>query len=62
MTTADIKQEIKQAIDDAPESVLVDILDYLRQIKVMPEKKVDLTKNLSQILKEDRELLKRLAL
>jgi hypothetical protein len=62
MTTADLKQEIKKAIDDAPESVLSDILDYLKQIKVTPEKKVDLTRHLSQILREDKELLQRLAL
>ncbi len=34
MTTADLKEEIKKALDDAPESVLNDILDYLKQIKV----------------------------
>ncbi len=62
MTKADLKQEIKKAIDDAPESVLADILDYLKQIKVTPEKKVDLTRHLSQILREDKELLQRLAL
>ena len=53
---------IKKAIDDAPESVLADILDYLKQIKVTPEKKIDLTRHLGQILREDKELLQRLAL
>lgn len=62
MTAADLKQEIKKAIDEVPESVLEDILDYLKQIKVTPEKKVDLTKHLGQILREDKELLQRLAL
>jgi len=62
MTTTDLKKEIKQALDDAPESVLNDILDYLKQIKVTPEKKIDLTRNLSKILREDKDLLQRLAL
>ncbi len=62
MTTADIKEEIKKALDDAPESVLNDILDYLKQIKVTPDKKIDLTRNLSKILREDKDLLQRLAL
>jgi len=29
MTTADLKHEIKKAIDEVPESVLVDVLEYL---------------------------------
>ena len=62
MTTADLKEEIKKALDDAPESVLNDILDYLKQIKVTPEKKINLTRNLSKILREDKDLLQRLAL
>jgi hypothetical protein len=62
MTVSDLKQEIKKAIDDAPESVLEDILEYLKQIKVAPEKKIDLSRHLGQILREDKELLQRLAL
>ncbi len=62
MSSTDLKQEIIKAIDDAPDSVLSEILDYLKQIKVTPEKKVDLSKNLIKILKEDKELLHRLAL
>jgi len=62
MTITDLKQEIKKAIDDAPESVLEDILDYLKQIKATPENKINLTRHLGQILREDKELLQRLAL
>jgi hypothetical protein len=62
MTTADLKYEITKAIDDAPESVLVDILDYLKQIKGSPEEKIDLSRQLGLIIREDKELLKRLAL
>ena len=40
MTTADLKYEITKAIDDAPESVLVDILDYLKQVKGSPKEEI----------------------
>jgi hypothetical protein len=62
MTTADLKFEIKKAIDEVPESVLVDILEYLNQIKTSPKNKIDLSLHLGLIIREDRELLKRLAL
>jgi hypothetical protein len=62
MTVSDLKDEIKKAIDDAPESVLVDILDYLNQVNVSPKEKIDLTRHLGMILREDKELLQRLAL
>jgi hypothetical protein len=62
MTTADLKYEITKAIDEAPESVLVDILDYLKQIKGSPKEKIDLSRQLGLIIREDKELLKRLAL
>lgn len=62
MTTTDIKLEIKKAIDSVPESVLVDILDYLKQIQETPNNKINLSKNLALILREDKELLQRLAL
>lgn len=62
MTTADLKYEITKAIDEAPESVLVDILDYLKQIKSSPKEKIDLSRQLGLIIREDKELLRRLAL
>ena len=62
MTTADLKFEIKKAIDEVPESVLVDILDYLKQVKASPKEKIDLSRHLALIIREDKELLKRLAL
>ena len=62
MTVADLKYEINKAIDEVHESVLTDILDYLKQVKVTPKEKIDLTRRLVQILREDKELLQRLAL
>jgi hypothetical protein len=62
MTTTDLKVEIQKAIDSVPESVLVEILEYLKQIQSTPREKVILSKNLGEILREDKELLQRLAL
>jgi hypothetical protein len=62
MTTTDLKIEINKAIDSVPEEVLVDILDYLKQIQVTPKEKIDLSRHLGLILREDKELLQRLAL
>lgn len=62
MTTTDLKIEIRKAIDSVPESVLVDILDYLKQIQATPKEKINLSRNFAQILREDKELLERLAL
>ena len=61
MTTTNLKIEINKAIDNVPEEVLVDILDYLKQIKVTPKEKIDLSRHLGLILREDIELLQRLA-
>ncbi len=62
MTTTDLKYEIQKAMDTLPESVLVDILDYLKQIQKTPIEKIKLSKHLALILREDKELLQRLAL
>ncbi len=62
MTMTDLKREINKAIDNGPESVLVDILDYLKQIQVTPTEKIDLSRHLGLILREDKELLQRLTL
>jgi hypothetical protein len=51
-----------KAIDNVPESVLVDILSYLKEIQVSPIDKLDLSRHLGLILREDKELLQRLAL
>jgi len=61
MTTKDIKSEIHKSLDKVPESVLQDVLDYLKQVENQPIEKVNLTRNLRDILTEDKELLERLA-
>ena len=61
MTTKEIKSEIQKALDNIPESVMQDILDYLKAIQDKSADKLKLGKNLRNILIEDKELLEKLA-
>jgi hypothetical protein len=61
MKSQEIKSEIHKVIDKIPENVLQDILDYLTHIQNIPQNEIDLSKNLKQILQEDKELLEKLA-
>lgn len=61
MTVKDLKKEIKLAIEDAPESVLEDILNFLKKSNKAPEGKFDLNKHLNKIILEDNALLQKLA-
>lgn len=62
MSTHELKDEIRKAIDSAPDSVLNEILNYIQQINNTDPEKLKLSQNLNKILKEDKELLKRLSL
>lgn len=61
MTNPLIKIEIQKVLDSVPDSVLQDVLDFLKELQGHPVEKVKLTNNLRQILAEDKELLERLA-
>jgi hypothetical protein len=61
MTTKEIKSEIQKTLDEVPENVLQDILDYLKEIQGKSPDKLRLSKNLRDILTEDKDLLERLA-
>jgi len=61
MTARDIKSEIRKSLDRVPESVLQDVLDFLKKVENQPIEKVNLIRNLRDILTEDKELLERLA-
>jgi len=60
MTTKEIKSEIQKSLDNVPDSVLEDVLSFLKQAEKSKDK-VALAKNLREILAEDKELLERLA-
>ena len=61
MSTKEIKTEIQKSLDNVPDSVLQDILDLLKRAEKQPADRLSLTKNLRDILTEDKELLERLA-
>jgi hypothetical protein len=62
MTHSELKLEIQKAIDHVPDTVLEEILGYLKQLQSSSEDKVELSRNLKRILLEDKELLQKLAL
>lgn len=61
ITKTQIQSEIKKVLDNVPESVLQDILDFLKQLQNQPVEKVRLTNDLRKILSEDKDLLEKLA-
>ena len=61
MSTEEIKSEIQKVLDRVPEESLKDILDYLKELQGTSEERIKTAKNVRKILREDHELLKRLA-
>jgi hypothetical protein len=61
MTTKEIKTEIQKSLEKVPENLLQDILDFLKKAEAQSTDSISLAKNLKSILKEDKELLERLA-
>jgi len=61
MTKTQIKSEIQKVLNNVPENMLRDILDFLKELQEQPVSKVKLTNNLRKILLEDKELLEKLA-
>jgi hypothetical protein len=61
MTTQEIKSEIQKSLDNVPENVLQDVLGFLKQVENKTAEQVRHSKNLSEILIGDKELLERLA-
>lgn len=61
MTKTQIQTEIQKVLDNVPESILQDVLDFLKALQDQPADKIKLTNNLRKILAEDKELLEKLA-
>jgi hypothetical protein len=61
MTKRRIQTEIQKVLDSVPETILQDVLDFLKALQDQPEYKVRMANNLRQILSEDKELLEKLA-
>jgi mRNA-degrading endonuclease RelE of RelBE toxin-antitoxin system len=58
MTKAQIQLEIQKVLDNVPERVLQDVLDFLKELQDQPADKVRLAKHLRQILSDDKDFLK----
>jgi len=61
MSTAEIKTEIQQVINNVPEDALIDILNYLKLVQNQSADQIRQTVNFRKILLEDRGLLAKLA-
>jgi len=61
MIKREIQTEIQKVLDSVPETILQDVLDFLKALQNQPEYKVRMANNLRQILSEDKELLEKLA-
>lgn len=61
MTSVQIKNEIQKVLDQVPETVLQDILDFVKELQTQSPGQVKLANNLRKILSEDKSLLQRLA-
>ncbi len=55
------KKEIIQIVESLPDEAQVELLNYLKQLEIDFQKKVNLSSNLEKILSEDKELLEKLA-
>lgn len=61
MTTKDMKSEIQQKLDEVPEGILQEVLEYLRSFQAKSPEEQKRIIGLRRILTEKRELLLRLA-
>lgn len=61
MKEQNVKTEIHKVIDLLPDDISEDVLDYLKSILKKSSDEIKTSNNLSKILKEDRNLLDRLA-
>lgn len=61
MTKAEVKSQIDQILDSLPEDHLAEVLAYLKILRKVTVSKVKRSSALIQIMREDREVLQRLA-
>ena len=61
MTTQQLRAEINKFLNKVPEAVLKDVLDFLEEAQSKTKRQIDLSRNLRKILREDKDLLQKLA-
>ena len=61
MSTKELKEEINKVLNDAPDEILESVLDYLKGLLAKSKSDAILSNHLNRILREDKEILERLA-
>jgi len=61
MTVKELKSEIQKSLDNVPESILQDVLAFLKQAEGQQNNHVKLARDLREILAQDKSPLERLA-
>ncbi|HEY8784542.1 MAG TPA: hypothetical protein VIM16_23145 [Mucilaginibacter sp.] len=61
MTTVEVKTEIIKVLEQVPEDVLTDLLNYVKELQKHSSEDVELAKFMRETLIEDRKLLEKLA-
>jgi hypothetical protein len=61
MATRDLKLEIQKTLDNIPEDILQDVLEYLKLVEGQSNVKIEFYQRIKTILRQDKDLLQRLA-
>jgi hypothetical protein len=61
MTTKQLKQEVVRALDQMPDEILAELLEYMLSLQGKDEASIQRARQLRRILDEDSALLKALA-
>ena len=58
---SDIKEKLHRVVDELPDSISQQVLDYLNQIKNKSTQELIRVEHVNKILQEDKEVLEKLA-
>ncbi len=61
MDTIQVRTEIQKVLEQVPEDILPEVLDYLKQIQRLSPETVKLNNDINRIFSEDKGLFERLA-
>ena len=61
MTTKDLRMEINRVMENVPDDFLSEILNYLKEVENKTKQDLSSVQRIKRILKEDKDLLEKLA-
>jgi hypothetical protein len=61
MTTTQLKARIAEALEEVPESALTEVWNYLNEVRGKSEEELKRIHSLRRILRQDADLLEKLA-